>query len=90
MKNLKASLLLLASLVFLSGTAPAQQPVTSVRAIAPPQNALPSEAQSASVTKFSFIAYGDTRQATDGTVLQPEHSTLVTGMLSAIQGLKNS
>jgi len=90
MKNLQTSLVLLAIFVLFSGAAPAQQPATSVRAIAAPESALPSEAQSAAVTKFSFIAYGDTRQATDGTALQPQHSALVSRMLSSIERLKTS
>ena len=69
----------------------AQQPaiplLVQVRPIAPPAAVLPAEADSASVTKFSFIAYGDTRGLRDGTALQPDHSVVVDGMLARITAL---
>lgn len=53
--------------------------------ISPPTTALPSEDASRNVTKFSFIAYGDTRGAFDGSLLQYDHSLVVASMLRAIQ-----
>lgn len=79
---------------FLSIEGAAQQaaipPLVQVRPIAPPAAVLPAEAASASVTKFSFIAYGDTRGLLDGTALQPDHSVLVDGMLARIAALATS
>jgi len=62
-------------------TAP-QQPV---QAIAAPRNALPPEAASAGVTKFSYIVYGDTRGRRDGTEVQYEHRMVIDGMMAAIK-----
>jgi hypothetical protein len=45
---------------------------------------LPAESATAGVTRFSFIAYGDTRGRRDGTELQYEHSLIVEGMLRVI------
>jgi hypothetical protein len=64
-------------------------PITAVevRSIAPPATPLPDEQASAGVTRFSFIAYGDTRSGSepgvpgDGQVLHAEHSRLVDSML---------
>ncbi len=50
-----------------------------------PKTPLPSESASASITKFSFIAYGDTRGRHDGLELQAEHTLVVEGMLAAIK-----
>ena len=63
---------------------PPTAPADTVRAIAKPLRPLPAEAASAGVTKFSFIAYGDTRGRRDGTELQYEHSLIVDAMLRAI------
>ncbi len=59
-------------------------PPDTVRAILPPRQPLPAESASAGVTKFSFIAYGDTRGRRDGTELQYEHSLIVDAMLRQI------
>jgi hypothetical protein len=62
-----------------------------VRPIDPPATPLPSEAASAGVTRFSFIAYGDTRSSGgadvpgDGQVVHPEHSRVVDRMIARIQ-----
>lgn len=61
--------------------------VTPIAAAATP---LPAEAQSAGITKFSFIAYGDTRGRHDGDVIQPEHSMVVESMLKAIKARKDT
>lgn len=59
-------------------------PDDSVRAIAAPLTPLPVEAASASVTRFSFIAYGDTRGRFDGELLQSNHLEAVTSMLRTV------
>jgi len=51
----------------------------------PPRTPLPSEAASASITKFSFIAYGDTRGRHDGEMLQAEHQLVVESMLATMK-----
>jgi hypothetical protein len=65
-------------------TPPAQEPV---RAIAPARTPLPPEDASANVTRFSFIAYGDTRGRRDGTEVQYEHSLIVDDMIRTIRRL---
>lgn len=62
------------------GTAP-----DSIVASLPPQRPLASEAASASVTKFSFIMYGDTRGRHDGVQLQAEHQLVVESMLAMMK-----
>src|SRR5215470_12184799 len=63
-----------------------------VRPISPPPRPLPGEAATAGITRFSFIAYGDTRSrgpnasgeaVEDGRVLQREHSLVVEAMIKA-------
>jgi hypothetical protein len=72
--------LVVASLVF------AQQPAEEVvRPIAPPAAGLPPESESVGVSKFSFIAYGDTRGQIDGQELQVGHGQVVDGVLVAIK-----
>jgi hypothetical protein len=70
-----------------------------VRPIAPPQRPLPPEAATAGVTRFSFIAYGDTRSKgpsasgelpEDGRILQREHSLVVNAMLKAARRLSST
>lgn len=56
----------------------------TVLAIAAPRHPLPSERESAGVTRFSFIVYGDTRGRRDGTEVQYEHSLIVDAMLRLI------
>ncbi len=63
--------------------------VDSVRAIAAPKTPFPSEASSAGTTRFSFIAYGDTRGRFDGTMLQHEHLMVVNSMLKTIAARAN-
>jgi hypothetical protein len=73
---------------------PAQQPVpavlVAVRAIRPPATPLQSEADSARVSRFSFIAYGDTRSQVDGVALQPDHGVVVDTMLAKIKALEST
>jgi hypothetical protein len=72
------------SLVF-AQTAAARDTVV---AIAKPLRPLPAEDQSAGVTRFSFIAYGDTRGRRDGTAEQYEHGLVVDEMLRTITRLE--
>lgn len=66
--------------------AQAQTPDTNVVVpITPPRTPIPAEDATRNITKFSFIAYGDTRGALDGTVLQYEHSLVVATMLRTIR-----
>src|SRR6202049_2984177 len=71
----------------------AQQPapnLVTVRAIQPPDAPLPSEADSARISRFSFIAYGDTRSQVDGQALQPDHGVVVDTMLAKIRSLEST
>jgi Calcineurin-like phosphoesterase len=70
-----------------------------VRPIAPPPRPLPPEAATAGVTRFSFIAYGDTRSSgpsrsgeppEDGRILQREHGLVVEAMLNAANRLAST
>jgi len=58
--------------------------------ITAPAAALPDENASSGVTKYSFIAYGDTRGRRDGVALQYEHSLIVDSMLKQIKQLQNT
>ena len=84
------------TLIVLTSAAGAQVPAatrqadTVVRAVSAPRNPLPSEAQSAGVTKFSFIAYGDNRSRVDGIQLQGEHGLVVASMQRTIAARINS
>ena len=62
----------------------------TVRAIAPPTKPLPEESASSTITRFSFIAYGDTRGRKDGTDLQYEHSMVVDSMIATIKSREAS
>src|SRR5579864_783786 len=76
-----------------SSAAPA---IVAVRPIAPPATPLPPESETAGVTKFSFIAYGDTRSGSepnvpgDGQILHPLHSKLVDLMLARARSLSST
>ena len=59
-----------------------------VVAIEPPLFPLPPEAESADVTRFSFLVYGDTRGRRDGQDLQYEHSLVVQSMLRTAARLR--
>jgi 3',5'-cyclic AMP phosphodiesterase CpdA len=75
----------------LRATALAQVPsgADSVRAVDAPRVPLPAENASAGVTRFSFIAYGDTRSAFDGEQLQYEHSILVRSIQRTVASMAN-
>lgn len=84
---------LLAAFVPAAG-ALAQQPAappqrTTVVAINAPVTPIPPEAQSARVTRFSFIVYGDTRGRRDGVDLQYEHSLVVESMVRTIIAMRS-
>jgi hypothetical protein len=75
---------------------PAPQAFIPVHVIAPPDTPLPPEAETAGISKFSFIAYGDTRSGSepgvpgDGQILHPRHSELVDAMLAKIKALAST
>jgi hypothetical protein len=56
----------------------------------PPRALLPTEAQSSRITRFSFIAYGDTRGRHDGVELQAEHQLVIESMLATIKRLEST
>jgi hypothetical protein len=65
-----------------------------VKPIAPPRTPLPAEAASAQVTRFSFLAYGDTRSgsatatsADDAQAPNVEHSRVMDAMLTKVKEL---
>jgi hypothetical protein len=66
-------------------------PLVLVRPIDPPATPLPSEAASAGVKRFSFIAYGDTRSGGaadvpgDGQIVQVEHSLVVDKVIARVR-----
>ena len=57
----------------------------SVVPIDPGSVVLPAESVSADQTRFSFIAYGDTRGQADGDELQFEHGRIVDAMIGVIR-----
>lgn len=77
------------------GIAAAQQPPApptawvAVKPIDPPSSPLPAEGASARVTRFSFIAYGDTRSGGgtpgDAEVVHPIHTRVMDRMLGKIR-----
>jgi len=62
-------------------------PAVATRAISPAKRPLPAEEQSAGVSKFSYIVYGDTRGRRDGVELQYEHGLVADSMLATIRRL---
>jgi hypothetical protein len=60
-----------------------------VVAILAPRTPLPPEAATANLTRFAFIAYGDTRGRRDGIDPQYEHSLIVESMLRTIKAMEN-
>lgn len=65
--------------------------MVAVKPIPPPATPLPPEDATAAVTRFAFIAYGDTRSGSeagvpgDGEIQHPQHSALVDSMLAKIK-----
>jgi 3',5'-cyclic AMP phosphodiesterase CpdA len=84
-----AALVSLISAAIAAQATPQRVDSTVVVAIAPARNPLPSEAASAGITKFSFIAYGDTRGRQDGVAPQHEHGLVVNQMLQTIRSREN-
>lgn len=62
----------------------------TVQAIMPPLHPLPLEEDSAGVTRFSFLVYGDTRGRRDGEAEQYEHSVVIDSMLERIEELSDT
>jgi hypothetical protein len=58
-----------------------------IEPIKPPRHPIPPEADTADITKFSFVVYGDTRGRRDGKEIQYEHSLIVDGILTNIARL---
>ena len=87
---LLAVFLLTSSLVHLAVLSGAAQEPERVRAISPPTVPMPPEPKSRDVTRFSFIAYGDTRGRRDGTAIQYEHSLVVDSMLAQMKKLQSA
>ncbi len=63
------------------------QPRDTVIPIRPPRVPLPTEAASARETRFSFIAYGDTRGRHDGVEVQAEHQLVMESMVRTIASM---
>lgn len=61
----------------------------TVLSIEKPRKPLPAEAASAKVSRFSFIAYGDTRGRRDGVNEQYEHGLVVESMLRTIKSMES-
>jgi hypothetical protein len=82
--------------LIITGAAAQQRPDAAVakpdvvRAIAPPATPLPGEAESSGVTRFSFIAYGDTRGQADGAELQANHTSVIDAMRAKIAALAST
>ena len=79
----------------------AQQPAappavswTGVKPIEPPRSPLPAEAATAQITRFSFLAYGDTRTGgtppDDSQAPNVEHARVMDGMLAKIKALSST
>jgi hypothetical protein len=66
------------------------QDTERVKPITAPAAALPDEKASSGVTRYSFIAYGDTRGRRDGVTIQYDHSMLVDSMLAQIKKLQST
>ncbi len=81
----------LVAVPILEQVTPSTDPGSSAQevvAIMPPRSPLPPEAESADVSSFSFIVYGDTRGRRDGEDPQYEHSLIVESMLRTIASLE--
>src|SRR5689334_3314108 len=85
LRRIAPAFFIVSALIAVAGTAPdAQQPAAAARAIDPGGVQLPPESESARETKFSFIAYGDTRGPADGLRIQPAHQDVVNRILAVI------
>src|SRR5262245_11744325 len=96
MLKLGAAVVAVFGVAIITGVAAQQRPDVSiataavVRPIAPPATPLPGEAESSAVTRFSFIAYGDTRGQADGAELQASHTTVTDAMVAKIAALAST
>jgi len=92
MRTLSASALAVLLFTIISGAPTAQQQPLSevVRPIEPPRTAFPSEPDSAAESRFSFIAYGDTREDQNGFEVQKRHGRVMDMMLSKIKELSST
>src|SRR5437773_8240229 len=81
---------LVVSVLVPSGLLGRAQDAEHVTPIKSPPTPLPDETATAGVTKYSFIAYGDTRGRRDGIAIQYEHSLIVDSMLEQIKKLENT
>jgi calcineurin-like phosphoesterase family protein len=93
--KLNGRLVVIAMSLFVSALVPSSLPAQTqeeerVTPIKPPARLLPDETASDGVTKYSFIAYGDTRGRRDGIAIQYEHSLIVDSMLGQIKKLENT
>ena len=87
----KARFLIALTTVSLLPTHPAAtQETQKVTPISAPSTPLPEESASKGVTRFSFIAYGDTRGRRDGVAIQYEHSLVIDSMLAEIKRLSTT
>jgi hypothetical protein len=104
-RSAKAFALLAVGRAFQASLVIAQQPPppsppplawVAVKPIDPPATSLATEAASAAVTKFSFLAYGDTRSSGqsdvpgDGDILHPEHTRVMDAMLEKVGALSRT
>jgi hypothetical protein len=89
MRRLIVALAAFAGLQQVQPPAPTTRPAepVAVRPIEPPKSGLPSESESAGVTRFSFVDYGDSRGANDATEIHAEHQRLVDLMIARIKAL---
>src|SRR5262245_36224103 len=86
-------------------TAPAGPPPPAlsfvpINPIEPPVRLLPGESESAGVTQFSFLGYGDTRSAGtpagatpipgDGDIVHPIHSRIADAMIARIRAMADT
>src|SRR5262245_37505149 len=80
----RAAFILLSIFFYQFQSIAGQQPASGVRPIDPSGIALPSEHETAGETKFSFVAYGDTRGPADGYIVQPAHRDVLERLLRII------
>ena len=90
------SAIVVAALLASSPRAQEAATLVAVEPIAPPSTPFPSEAASAGVTRFSFLAYGDSRSGNergvpgDGQIVHVEHTRLMDFALAKIEALAST
>lgn len=87
MQHLRIPSVLIVAVAFAAAVpgSAAQGQRVQVNPITPPKVPLPNEAASMGITKFSFIAYGDTRGRHDSVQVQSEHQLVIDQMLATIR-----